>query len=75
MKMCFLHTAGLKNAHAHKVQEDCIYEHPSRSRDRMLFPQKYQGINHKISVVTVLHLLLPSQKEKTVSTDEEGGRQ
>lgn len=75
MKMSILHTAGLKNAPAHKVQEDYIYEHTSRSKDLMLFTQKYQGINCKISVVTVLYLLLPSQEQKPVSTDEEGGRE
>lgn len=54
MKISIVHTAGLNNAPAHKVQEDYIYEHTSRSRDKMLFPQKYQGTNHKISVVSLL---------------------
>lgn len=73
--MSIVHTAGLNNAPAHKVQEDYIYERTSRSRDKMLFPQKYQETSHKISVVTVFYLLLSSPKEKPVSTDEEGGRQ
>lgn len=67
--------AGLKIARAHKVQEDYIYGQTWRSRDRKLFPQKYQGVNHKIFVVTELYLLLSSPKEKTVRADEEGGRQ
>jgi len=41
----------------------------------MLFPQEYQQTDHKIYVVTVMYLLVPSRKEKTVSTDEERSRQ